>query len=182
MPGLAATRPSCGRPPWPAGSVRWSISDFYVTSIVSPPDDTTPLAMPVSSPRADTSSDMIWQQPERDVPMGASTKATRIDFFNFATPPMRAFHLSWFAFFLCFFAWFGIAPLMTIVREELQLTKSQIGWCIIGSVSITIVARFVTGWLCDRFGPRWTYTGVLVLGSLPVFGMVFAHDFATFLL
>ena len=47
---------------------------------------------------------------------------------------MRAFHMSWFAFFLCFFAWFGIAPLMAIVRDELELTKQQIGNTIIASV------------------------------------------------
>jgi NNP family nitrate/nitrite transporter-like MFS transporter len=114
--------------------------------------------------------------------MGASSKATRITFFNFRAPAMRAFHLSWFAFFLCFFAWFGIAPLMSVVRAELHLTKSQIGWCIIGSVAITILARLLTGWLCDRFGPRWTYAGVLILGSLPVFGITLAHDFESFLL
>jgi NNP family nitrate/nitrite transporter-like MFS transporter len=114
--------------------------------------------------------------------MGASNKATRINLFDFSTPPMRAFHLSWFAFFLCFFAWFGMAPLMAVVRDELHLTKSQIGWCIIGSVSITILARFLTGWLCDRFGPRRTYTALLVLGSLPVLGIGLAHDFETFLL
>jgi NNP family nitrate/nitrite transporter-like MFS transporter len=114
--------------------------------------------------------------------MGASDKATRIDLFNFSTPPMRAFHMTWFAFFLCFFAWFGIAPLMSVVREELHLTKSQIGWCIIGSVAITILARLVAGWLCDRVGPRRTYTAVLVLGSLPVMGIGLAHDFETFLL
>ncbi|HEY7090137.1 MAG TPA: MFS transporter [Tepidisphaeraceae bacterium] len=114
--------------------------------------------------------------------MGESNQATRIHLFNFSTPPMRAFHMTWFAFFLCFFAWFGIAPLMQIVREELHLTKSQIGWCIIGSVSITIVARLLTGWLCDRFGPRRTYTGVLLFGSLPVIGIALAHDFETFLL
>src|SRR6516162_5472751 len=99
--------------------------------------------------------------------MGASSKATRITFFNFRAPAMRAFHLSWFAFFLCFFAWFGIAPLMSVVRAELHLTKSQIGWCIIGSVAITILARLLAGWLCDRIGSRLTYTAVLVLGSLP---------------
>jgi NNP family nitrate/nitrite transporter-like MFS transporter len=114
--------------------------------------------------------------------MGASNKATRIQLFNVSTPPMRAFHMTWFAFFLCFFAWFGIAPLMKVVRDELHLTRSQIGWCIIGSVAITIVARLVTGWLCDRFGPRRTYTAVLVLGSLPVIGIGLAHDFETFLL
>ncbi len=113
--------------------------------------------------------------------MRADGKATRIDLFNLSTPQMRAFHLSWFSFFLCFFAWFGIAPLMTVVRAEMGLTKDQIGWLMIGSVSITIIARMVCGKLCDLYGPRLTYTWLLVLGSLPVMGIGLAHDFATFL-
>jgi NNP family nitrate/nitrite transporter-like MFS transporter len=95
---------------------------------------------------------------------------------------MRAFHMTWIAFFLCFFAWFGIAPLMAVVREELQLTKDQVGWCIIGSVAVTILARLVVGWLCDRVGPRLTYTWLLLLGSLPVMAIGLARDFKTFLL
>jgi NNP family nitrate/nitrite transporter-like MFS transporter len=90
--------------------------------------------------------------------------------------------MTWFAFFLCFFAWFGIAPLMSIVREEMQLTKDQIGWCIIGSVAITVFARLFIGWLCDRIGPRLAYTGLLLLGSLPVMGIALARDYETFLL
>jgi len=81
---------------------------------------------------------------------------------------MRAFHMSWFAFFLCFFAWFGIAPLMAVVREELGLTKQQIGNTIIASVAITIIARLIIGWLCDRVGPRISYTVLLLVGSIPV--------------
>jgi NNP family nitrate/nitrite transporter-like MFS transporter len=114
--------------------------------------------------------------------MDSSAKATRISLFNFTTPQMRAFHMSWFAFFLCFFAWFGIAPLMSIVREEMHLTKEQIGWCVIGSVAITVLARLAIGWLCDRYGPRLTYTWLLILGSIPVMGIGLAHDFTTFLL
>jgi MFS transporter, NNP family, nitrate/nitrite transporter len=114
--------------------------------------------------------------------MELSGKATRIQLFNFSTPQMRAFHMSWFAFFLCFFAWFGIAPLMKIVREELSLTKEQVGWCIIGSVTITIFARLLIGWLCDRIGPRLAYTWLLLVGSIPVMGIGFAHDYTTFLL
>src|SRR5438105_4591405 len=95
---------------------------------------------------------------------------------------MRAFHMTWFAFFLCFFAWFGIAPLMPIVRQELGLTKSEVGWCIIGSVSITIIARLLIGWLCDRIGPRLAYTWLLLIGSLPVMGIGLAHNFETFLI
>ncbi|MFN4261938.1 MAG: MFS transporter [Gemmataceae bacterium] len=114
--------------------------------------------------------------------MYVSNKATQITLFNFSTPQMRAFHMTWFAFFLCFFAWFGIAPLMKIVREELSLTKSQIGWCIIGSVAITIIARLIIGWVCDRVGPRLAYTWLLILGALPVMGIGLAWNYETFLL
>ena len=103
--------------------------------------------------------------------MEVRNKATSIDLLSLSTRPMRAFHMSWFAFFLCFFAWFGIAPLMAIVREELSLTKAQIGNTIIASVAITIVARLIIGWLCDRIGPRLTYTWLLLIGSLPVMAM-----------
>lgn len=113
--------------------------------------------------------------------MEADGKATRIDLLNFSAPPMRAFHMSWIAFFLCFFAWFGVAPLMAVVRGELQLTKDQVGWCIIGSVAVTALARLLVGWLCDRIGPRLTYAWLLVLGSLPVMAIGLAHDFTTFL-
>jgi NNP family nitrate/nitrite transporter-like MFS transporter len=114
--------------------------------------------------------------------MDTQGRAARIDLFSFSTPAMRAFHVTWVAFFLCFVAWFGIAPLMTVVRGELQLTKEQVGWCIIGSVAITILARLLFGWLCDRIGPRIAYTWLLILGSLPVMGIALAHDFTTFLL
>ena len=44
-------------------------------------------------------------------------KTTKINLFSFSTTPMRTFHMTWFAFFLCFFGWFGIAPLMSVARE-----------------------------------------------------------------
>jgi len=109
-------------------------------------------------------------------------QATRIRLLNFSTPQMRAFHMSWFAFFLCFFAWFGIAPLMKIVREEMSLSKEQIGWCIIGSVSVTVIARLFIGWLCDRIGPRLAYTWLLLIGSIPVMAVGFATDYTSFLI
>ena len=109
-------------------------------------------------------------------------KATSIKLFSLATPQMRTFHLTWFAFFLCFFGWFGIAPLMAVVREDLLLTKAQIGNTIIASVAITIVARLVIGWLCDRIGPRLAYSGLLILGSIPVMCIGLAQNYETFLL
>jgi NNP family nitrate/nitrite transporter-like MFS transporter len=109
-------------------------------------------------------------------------KATRINLFDFSTPHMRAFHMSWFAFFMCFLAWFGIAPLMQVVRQEFALSQEQIGWCIIGSVAITVVARLMVGWLCDRIGPRLCYTWLLLVGSVPVMAIGLADSFETFLL
>jgi NNP family nitrate/nitrite transporter-like MFS transporter len=116
--------------------------------------------------------------------MELQNKATALwsNFFNVKMVQIRTFHMTWFAFFSCFFAWFGIAPLMSVVRDELQLTPDQIGWAIIGSVSMTIFARLFIGWLCDRIGPRKSYTWLLVLGSLPVMGIGFAQSFETFLL
>ncbi len=116
--------------------------------------------------------------------MEFQNKSTRLwsRFFHLRMPQIRAFHMTWFAFFLCFFAWFGIAPLMAVVREELSLTKEQIGWTIIASVAITVVARLFIGWLCDRIGPRLAYTGLLIVGSLPVMGIGLAQNFETFLI
>lgn len=108
-------------------------------------------------------------------------KATRIRLLDFHTAPMRAFHLSWFAFFLSFMAWFGIAPLMAVVRDDLKLTKAQIGNTVIASVAITIFARLLTGWLCDRFGPRRTYSALLIFGALPVIGIGLSHSYHSFL-
>lgn len=103
------------------------------------------------------------------------------NFFNVKMVQIRTFHMTWFAFFSCFFAWFGIAPLMAVVRDELQLTKDQIGWAIIGSVSITIFARLFIGWLCDRIGPRKAYTWLLLLGAFPVMGIGLSWNFESFL-
>ncbi len=112
----------------------------------------------------------------------SAKKATAINLLDFKSPQMRAFHLSWFAFFLCFFGWFGIAPLMAIVREELDLTKSQIGNIIIASVSVTVLARLFIGWLVDRIGPRITYTYLLALGAVPVILIGLSNSYESFLL
>tara|TARA_R110002073_G_scaffold22414_1_gene77372 strand:- start:1997 stop:3415 length:1419 start_codon:yes stop_codon:yes gene_type:complete len=115
--------------------------------------------------------------------MPLDTPATSLwrNFFNVRMVQIRTFHLTWFAFFSAFFAWFGIAPLMIIVREELSLTREQVGWSIIASVAVTVFARFFIGWLCDRIGPRLAYTYLLTLGAFPVAGIGLANSFESFL-
>ena len=109
-------------------------------------------------------------------------KATKISLFSFSTPSMRAFHMTWIAFFLCFFGWFGLAPLMPLVRADLGLTKSQVADSMIAAVAGTIFARLLIGYLCDRFGPRRVYAGLLAFGALAVMGVGLAHDYMTFLI
>ena len=114
--------------------------------------------------------------------MEVNNKATQINLFSLKTVQMRAFHATWFAFFLAFFGWFGIAPLMAIVREDLMLTKAQIGNTIIASVAITVLVRILIGPLCDKIGSRKAYTWLLILGSIPVMGIGLARSYETFLL
>ncbi|MEI9811396.1 MAG: MFS transporter [Acidobacteriota bacterium] len=113
--------------------------------------------------------------------MNLRNKATRLRLRDFSSTPMRAFHMTWMAFFLCFFGWFGLAPLMPIIRDELHLTKEQVGNSAIAAVAITILARLLIGWLCDRIGPRKTYSGLLILGSPPVMLVGLSHDYVSFL-
>jgi MFS transporter, NNP family, nitrate/nitrite transporter len=108
--------------------------------------------------------------------------AKELNIFSFKSVQMRTFHITWITFFLCFFGWFGLAPLMPTIRQDLGLDKSQIGNLIIAGVSATIFARLIIGKLCDTIGPRKTYTGLLVVGSLPVMLVGLANDYHTFLL
>lgn len=106
----------------------------------------------------------------------------QLNILSFSGIQMRTFHITWMTFFVCFFGWFGIAPLMPAIRADLGLTKPQVGNTIIAAVSATIFARLIIGKLCDTWGPRKTYTALLILGSLPVMLVGLAHDYTTFLL
>ncbi|CAN7591804.1 MFS transporter [Pseudoduganella sp. LjRoot289] len=110
-----------------------------------------------------------------------ASKATSIKLFTISTPPMRAFHLTWMAFFVCFFAWFACAPLMPVIKGEFGLTMAQIANINIAAVAITIIVRLVIGPMCDHYGPRKTYTGLLLLGAIPVLGVAASQSYESFL-
>ncbi|MFC5458370.1 MFS transporter [Massilia niabensis] len=111
-----------------------------------------------------------------------ASKANSITLLNFSTPQMRAFHLTWVAFFICFFAWFACAPLMPVIKGEFGLSVAQIANINIAAVAITILVRLIVGPMCDRYGPRKTYSGLLALGAIPVLGVAFAQSYESFLL
>src|SRR5687768_11204568 len=107
---------------------------------------------------------------------------THLNIFHFRGNQMRTFHISWLTFFACFFGWFGLAPLMPAIREDLGLSKGEVGNTIIAAVSATIFARLLVGRLCDTWGPRKTYTALLIVGAFPVMLVGLADSYETFLL
>jgi MFS transporter, NNP family, nitrate/nitrite transporter len=109
-------------------------------------------------------------------------KAQKISLLSFKAPQMRTFHITWITFFFCFFAWFGLAPMMKVVKDDLHLTKPQIGNIIIASISATIFARLLMGWLCDKIGARKTYTILLLVGAIPVIMVGLATTYESFLI
>jgi NNP family nitrate/nitrite transporter-like MFS transporter len=112
----------------------------------------------------------------------SSRPLTRLNIFSLKGVQMRSFHTTWLMFFVCFFGWFGLAPLMPTIRGDLNLTKEQVGNLIIVSVSSTIVARLIIGKLCDTWGPRLTAVRLLLVGCIPVFLVGLAKDYTTFLI
>ncbi|MFM0672133.1 MFS transporter [Paraburkholderia sediminicola] len=109
-------------------------------------------------------------------------KATRIQLFSLRTPPMRAFHLTWMAFFVCFFAWFACAPLMPLIKREFGLSVDQVANINIAAVAVTILVRLLIGPLCDRYGPRRIYCGLMLAGVFPVLGAALSTSYESFLL
>ncbi len=93
----------------------------------------------------------------------STSKATRLNLRDFKSVPMRTFWITSIAFFLCFFAWFGIVPFMPDVVKELGLTPDQKWNSVILAVTGTVFARLIIGKLCDKFGPRLCYTWLLIL-------------------
>lgn len=114
--------------------------------------------------------------------MQPAGKATAIRLFDVRSVQMRTFHMAWIAFHVCFFGWFGIAPLMAVVREDLGLSQTEIGNTVIASVAGTVFVRLLIGPMIDRFGPRRVYTWLLILGAVPVMGIGLAQSYETFLL
>lgn len=114
--------------------------------------------------------------------MTTPTPLTKLNIFSAKGIQMRTFHTTWLMFFVCFFGWFGLAPLMPTIREDLHLTKPQVGNLIIISVSSTIIARLIIGRLCDTWGPRRTAVWLLLIGSIPVFLVGLATSYTSFLI
>jgi NNP family nitrate/nitrite transporter-like MFS transporter len=89
----------------------------------------------------------------------------------------RILHLSWFAFFLTFVCWFNFAPFGTTIQKDLGITPDQIKVLLICNLALTIPARIIIGMLLDRFGPRITFSSLLMFALLPCLATAMSQDF-----
>lgn len=89
----------------------------------------------------------------------------------------RILHLTWFAFFLSFVCWFNFAPFATTIGKDLSLSPEQIKTLGICNLALTIPARIIIGMILDRFGPRITYSVLLVFAIVPCLSTALAQDF-----
>jgi NNP family nitrate/nitrite transporter-like MFS transporter len=89
----------------------------------------------------------------------------------------KVLHLTWFAFFLTFVVWFNFPPLATTIGQEFGLTPAQLGTIGLCNVALTVPARIIIGMLLDKYGPRLTYSVLLVYAAIPCFIFATAQSF-----
>jgi MFS transporter, NNP family, nitrate/nitrite transporter len=89
----------------------------------------------------------------------------------------RILHQTWFAFFLTFVCWFNFAPFATTIGKQLHLAPEQIKTLGICNLALTIPARIIIGMLLDRFGPRRTYSILLMFAVVPCMATALSQNF-----
>ena len=100
----------------------------------------------------------------------------------------RVFFFSWFGFMIAFWSWYAFPPLVSTlerkgsssgtdkmfqinvtIKKDLKLSKIEIANSNIIALTATPLVRLIAGPACDRFGPRRTFAGCLLVGAIPTF-------------
>jgi NNP family nitrate/nitrite transporter-like MFS transporter len=93
-----------------------------------------------------------------------------------------SFHMSWLGFFISFVSTFAAAPMLPVIREDLGLTKPQLGNAGLAAVTGTILCRVMMGTVCDVIGPRLGLSVILLFTAPFCFAMSMVTGFEGFLI
>lgn len=98
------------------------------------------------------------------------------DLFRVRNKDIQALHLTWIAFFICFYVWFNMAPLASSMLATANwLTRDDIRLFAIANVALTIPARILVGMALDRWGPRRVFSVLMVAMAIPTFVFAFGQ-------
>ncbi|KAI9803868.1 MAG: hypothetical protein M1825_001748 [Sarcosagium campestre] len=108
---------------------------------------------------------VLWKAPEINP---INSKARSIPAFNPINKYGRVFFFSWWGFLIAFWSWYAFPPLLSItIKKDLKLTQKEVANSNIISLTATLLVRLLAGPCCDKFGPRKTFAGCLLLGAIP---------------
>ncbi|KAJ5752886.1 hypothetical protein N7520_009803 [Penicillium odoratum] len=98
----------------------------------------------------------------------STRKAKSIPVLNPFDKYGRVFFFSWLGFMVAFLSWYAFPPLLTdTIKRDLHMTQTQVSNSNIVALLATLLVRVVAGPLCDRFGPRLVFVGLLLAGAIP---------------
>lgn len=106
----------------------------------------------------------------------------KLNVFSFDRPHHLSFHMSWLGFFISFVSTFAAAPMIPVIREDLGLTKPQLGNAGLAAVTGTIICRVLMGTVCDLIGPRLGLSVILLATAPFCFAMAMVQGFDGFLI
>ena len=106
----------------------------------------------------------------------------KLNIFSFDRPHHMSFHMSWIGFFISFVSTFAAAPMIPVIREDLGLTKPQLGNAGLAAVTGTIICRVLMGTVCDLIGPRLGLSVILLATAPFCFAMAMVQGFDGFLI
>ena len=109
-------------------------------------------------------------------------RATQLLVWKFWQHPHTvSFWVSTLGFFVSFLSTFAAAPLLPVIRDNLNLTKSDLVNSGIAAVTGTIGARVIMGSVCDLVGPRYGMSILLMMTAPFVYGMAGVTNAAGFI-
>ncbi|KAG0137147.1 major facilitator superfamily domain-containing protein [Tuber indicum] len=108
---------------------------------------------------------LLWKAPDVNP---ANHKARSVPILNPYDKYGRTFFFSTFGFMIAFLSWYAFPPLMgKTIKKDLALTQAEVANSNVLALTATLVVRLFIGPLCDRFGPRLCFAGILLAGSIP---------------